>query len=166
MRLVECQYPDYVAFYAITLFSGIRADKDDGEALRLLNAVKNGGWSRHFIKPGLLLVPCGKVDGVPRDAYLPDNLRVWLDAYPQSVAIPHRCWHTRHVSKPLGLPTNYARHTAASCYIASGGSLGTASILFGNSEAILKRDYVSLVSAAEARKFYAIFPKKVAVAAA
>lgn len=105
-------------------------------------------------------MPAGKVGGRPRQLHTPECLKAWLAAYPDSVEVPHRCWHTRHVSTPLKLPKNGLRHTAASAFISSGGEFGRASILFGNSETMLKSRYVNLMAKGDADQFWTIYPSK------
>lgn len=103
-------------------------------------------------------VPSGKVNGAPRQVYTPENLKKWLAAYPASLEVPHRCWHTKHIAKPLGLPKNGLRHTACSVFISSGGDFGRAAVLFGNSEAMLEARYVNLMSKEAAEEFGKILP--------
>jgi hypothetical protein len=122
--------------------------------------VKKHGWTPEIWNGIVLHIPSGKVGGHPRQVHTPENLKAWLRAYPASLEVPHKAWHTRHVSKPLGLPGNGLRHTAASAYISSGGDFGRAAVLFGNSESVLKTRYVQLMSRQTADLFWQIWPIK------
>lgn len=166
LRTIECIAPQYVLFYAIGLLSGARAnkkdavdDEDGGEIIRLFEAVKRSGWDKYF--NGLVLrIPKGKVRGEPRQVHTPDNLKAWLRAYPDSLEVPQRAWHTRNVSTPLQIPANALRHTAASAFISAGGDFGRAAVLFQSSESTLKKHYVNLMTPEQAAAFWQIMPLK------
>jgi integrase len=169
LEWVETNNPEFALYYAIALFAGVRAnkkgsanDKKSGEIIRLFDAVKtnNRQWPARLWNRIVLHIPSGKVHGAPRQVHTPENLKLWLEAYPGSLEVPHRSWHTRHVAKPFGLPPNGLRHTAASAYISSGGDFGRASVLFGNSEGILKSRYVNLMTKETADEFWQIFPAR------
>jgi integrase len=154
LKWIEDNNPEYALFYAIALFAGARAnkkessnDKRSGEIIRLFEVVKKnkGQWPAKLWNGLVLHIPSGKVNGAPRQIHTPENLKRWMEAYPESLEIPHRNWHTKHIAKPFGLPPNGLRHTAASAFISSGGDFGRASVLFGNSEGILKSRYVNLM---------------------
>jgi hypothetical protein len=174
LNWVETNHPEYVLYYAVALFAGVRANKKgsandtrSGEIIRLFAAVKanHGQWPAKLFNGIALHIPSGKVNSAPRQVHTPENLKRWLEAYPDSLEVPHRCWHTRNVAKPFSLPANGLRHTAASAYISSGGDFGRAAILFGNSEAILKNRYVNLMTKEIADGFWQIFPKGFSLAA-
>jgi len=164
MRLVEGNAPQFVLFYAIALLAGVRANKKDsaddndgGEIIRLFAAVKRDGWGKYF--NGLVLrIPSGKVRGEPRQVHTPENLKAWIRAYPNSLEAPQRAWHTRHVSKPLKLPKNGLRHTAASAYVSSVGDFARAVILFQSAESTLRKHYINLMTREQAESFWKIIP--------
>jgi len=173
LKWVEANHPEYVLYYAIALLAGVRANKKgsasdtrSGEIIRLFEAVKanHGQWPAKLWNGIVLHIPSGKVNGSPRQVHTPENLKRWLEAYPDSLEVPHRCWHTRNVAKPFALPANGLRHTAASAYISSGGDFGRAAVLFGNSEAILKNRYVNLMSKETADGFWMIYPQRSSLA--
>jgi hypothetical protein len=168
MEFIEENHPQYVLFYAIALLAGVRANKKNeagdtksGEIVRLLDFVKKHGWTPEIWNGLVLHIPSGKIGGRPRQVHTPQNLKAWLRAYPGSLEVPHRAWHTRHVAKPFGLPKNGLRHTAASAYISSVGDFARAAILFGTSEGVLKARYVLLMTKEMAERFWKIFPKRV-----
>ena len=168
LNWVETNHPEYILYYAVALFAGVRANKKgsandtrSGEIIRLFEAVKanHGQWPAKLFNGIALHIPSGKVGGAPRQVHTPENLKRWLEAYPDSLEVPHRCWHTRNVAKPFSLPANGLRHTAASAFISSGGDFGRAAVLFGNSEEVLKNRYVNLMTKETAEKFQKIAPK-------
>lgn len=173
LNWVETNHPEYILYYAVALFAGVRANKKgsandtrSGEIIRLFEAVKanHGQWPAKLFNGIALHIPSGKVGGAPRQVHTPENLKRWLEAYPDSLEVPHRCWHTRNVAKPFSLPANGLRHTAASAFISSGGDFGRAAVLFGNSEEVLKNRYVNLMTKETAEKFQKIAPKSYSLA--
>ena len=164
MRTVESTAPQYILFYAIALFGGVRSNKKDtsddtdgGEIIRLFESVKKEGWYKYF-NDLVLRIPRGKVRGEPRQVHTPDCLKAWLRAYPEALEVPQRAWHTRNISGPLSLPKNALRHTAASAFISSGGEFGRAAMLFQSSESTLKKHYVNLMTPDQAQAFWQIYP--------
>lgn len=169
MAWIEANAPQFALFYAIALFAGARANKKEnakdqrsGEIIRLFDAVKSAGgsWPSRLWNGIVLRLPSGKVHGAPRQVHTPDCLKQWLAAYPNSLEVPHRCWHTKHIAKTFNLPPNGLRHTAASAFISSGGDFGRAAVLFGNSEAMLRKHYVNLLAKEEADAIWQIFPRR------
>ncbi|WP_324726055.1 hypothetical protein [Actomonas aquatica] len=166
LRWVEANEPQYILFYAIALLAGVRANKKDtandegsGEIIRLFDTVKREGWK--VLYNGLVLrIPFGKVGGESRPVHTPENLKAWLETYPDMLEVPHRAWHSRNISKAFDLPPNSLRHTSTSAYISSGGSFGTAAMLYGNSEEILTKHYVNLMTKEDADAFWQIFPSE------
>ncbi len=71
LRYVESEMPQYACFYAICIFAGVRADKREGELVRLARLVEKDGWTPYLTEE-VLRVPAPKV-GYPRDFPLTDN---------------------------------------------------------------------------------------------
>ena len=170
LKWVEENHPEYALYYAIALLAGVRANKKgsandtrSGEIIRLFDAVKanNGRWPARLWNGIVLHIPSGKVKGAPRQVHTPENLKRWIETYPDSLEVPHRCWHTRNVATPFELPANGLRHTSASAYVSSVGDFSRAAVLFGNSEAVLKNRYVNLMTKEHANEFWQIFPQRV-----
>jgi hypothetical protein len=167
---VESESPKYILFYALSIFSGVRAGKernrgeDSGEIVRLLRDVKVRGWEK-LIKNGKLLVPVGKVGGNPRVVFTPECLRAWIEAYPSFIEAPLQAWHRKHISKPFKLPKNSFRKTCASSFVVLYGKEKAAE-LFGKSQGVLNKFYLSnLIEKADAEALFSIFPKKTDVEA-
>jgi len=167
LQYIELIYPHWLLFYVIAIFSGARANKitkaerlreedSGGEITRLLDAVKVHGWGK--FTPGLQLrLPEGKVGQRPRQIWFPDALRAYLAAYPSSLEAPTPTQHTT-IAKDFGIPPNAFRHTAASLYIANGGTIATATLLFQTSEGKLSGHYLNLISPEDAKTILAIRP--------
>jgi integrase len=155
MYEVEQNFTRYACFYAIALLAGVRQDKQDGELKRLAKAVQAQGWAP-FIRGDLLRIPKPKV-GPERDFPLPDNLKEWIRTY-RVLEVPSAYMH-RKLIKRLKIPDNSMRHTGISAHVCNGGSIGLAASIFGTSEDMIKRHYLSAMSAEECQRFYAIKPR-------
>ena len=155
MAHVERELPEFASYYALCLFAGIRADKRDGELKRLADEVAQRGWAP-FLNDRVIIIPKPKV-GPPRQFPLKDNLRAWLAAYPK-IATPTQ-WQHQCLIKKFALPYNVMRHTAISAFVTIGGSMAEAATYFGNSESMIRRHYLNLISKDEAESFYQIAPK-------
>ncbi len=64
------------------------------------------------------------------------------------------------VAKQFALSKDVLRHTFISMFVAKFRSLGEAALQAGNSEAIIRKHYLDLKSAAEADAFFSILPKQ------
>ena len=161
MGLVETKYPQYSAYYALALFAGLRPD---GELPRLLTAINSEGTAK-YIAHGHVLVAlpkCGDARRVPLSA----NLTKWLEVAGQNgFAIPSRRQQNKIAAEAGGLPQNVLRHTAISAYVSMYESFARAAVTFGNSEAMIRKHYLSLMSRDEATAFYEIQPQSVGVTA-
>ncbi len=165
LRKVEVEHTKYILFYALAIFSGVRAGKekkrgdDSGEIVRLLNEVKERGWEP-LIKNRKLLVPYGKIEDEPRVGFSPECLLAWIAAYPACIEAPLESWHRNHISRPFKVPQNSFRKTCASSFVILYGREKAAEF-FGNSQGVLNKHYVSnLIEKADAEALFCIFPKK------
>lgn len=165
-----------VPFVTLCLFAGLRPNS---EAKRLTwqqinladkelrvegTQTKTTGRSRVFD-----LAPTLRGQGKPHPG--PDTIVRWLKAYEGKTLFPIN-WRRDFAavkavigygSHRRGLrawPIDIMRHTAISHYIRLTGSYGQAAEQFGNSEAVIKKNYQGRVSSADTRKFYAILPTK------
>jgi hypothetical protein len=64
------------------------------------------------------------------------------------------------IAKRFGLTHDVMRHTFISMHVAKFRSLGEAALQAGNSESIIKKHYLDLKSADEAKQFFSIRPKR------
>ena len=146
-----------VPFFAMCLFAGIRPCLRTGEIVRL--------------KPGHVRLPDGliRIDGEvskvrePRVITIQPNLGAWLRAYPleRFPIIPSNLQHLREKAvEKFNLTHDVMRHTFVSMFVAKFRSLGEAALQAGNSEAIIRKHYLDLKSAAEADQFFGILPQR------
>jgi len=146
-----------VPFFALCLFAGIRPCLRTGEILRLLPAHVRLDTGVILIEPEVSKVR------EKRTVAIQPNLAAWLRAYPLTknpIIMPNLQKLRARIAKRFGLTHDVMRHTFISMHVAKFRSLGEAALQAGNSEAIIKKHYLDLKSAAEAKQFFGIRPKR------
>jgi integrase len=146
-----------VPFFALCLFAGIRPCLRTGEILRLLPAHVRLDTGVILIEPEVSKVR------EKRTVAIQPNLAAWLRAYPLTknpIIMPNLQKLRARIAKRFGLTHDVMRHTFISMHVAKFRSLGEAALQAGNSEAIIKKHYHDLKSAAEAKQFFGIRPKR------
>ena len=147
-----------VPFFALCLFAGIRPCVRNGEILKLRREDINLATGVIHIEPEISKVR------MKRNVTIQPNLAAWLRAYPleRFPIVPPNIQHSRAaVAKRFSLSPDIMRHTFISMFVAKFRSMGEAALQAGNSESIIKKHYLDLKSAAEAKKFFGIRPKHV-----
>ncbi len=150
-----------VPYFALTTFAGIRPSVRDGE-IRKMHQFRD--------KDRLLDLAVGVIRITPEIAKTNDlrqitiqpNLAAWSKCYPISdfpLIVPNMMDHVGIIRKKFGLTDDVLRHTFISMHLAKFKSLGAAALEAGNSEAVIKKHYFNLVTAADAEKFWGIVPK-------
>ena len=146
-----------VVSFALSLFAGIRPDVRFGEIVKLQPESVRLDTGVIRIEPEVSKVR------MPRNVTIQPNLAAWLRAYPleKFAIVPPNTMNTRHrVCKKFGLTHDVLRHTFISMFVAKFRSMGEAALQAGNSEAIIRKHYLDLKSAAEAEQFFSILPLK------
>jgi hypothetical protein len=89
------------------------------------------------------------------------NLDAWLKKYPPTPEAlnPGNFPEYQKIREKFAIPFDGLRHTAISAFIAKHGSIALAAQEFGNSETVIRRRYLSRMSATEAEEFYEILPE-------
>ena len=147
-----------VPFFALCLFAGIRPCLRTGEILRLRPEHVRLDTKVIHIEPEVSKVR------EKRTVAIQPNLAAWLRAYPLAkypIIIPNLQKFRAKIAKHCGLTHDVMRHTFISMFVAKYRSLGEAALQAGNSESIIKKHYLDLKSAAEAKQFFGIRPKRV-----
>lgn len=146
----------WVPYFALCLFAGIRPSVPHGEITKL--------------KPDAIDLDAGvihisaEVSKVrePRKVTIQPNLAAWLRAYPLDkfpIVLGNFKKRREKFAKKFNLTHDVLRHTFISMFVARFRSLGEAAIQAGNSEAIIRKHYLDLKTAAEGEKFWSIVPK-------
>ena len=129
------------------------------------------------VKPGAVNLEAGvikisaEVSKVrePREVVIQPNLAAWLRAYPLDkfpIVLGNFKKRRQKFAQQFNLTHDVLRHTFISMFVAKFRSLGEAAIQAGNSEAIIRKHYLDLKTAAEAEKFWSIVPKHAAAGTA
>ena len=161
MHWLEIHKPNWVACFAIAIFSGIRPDRDDGEMGKLANAIERDGAERYFRGDSLYLTADLTKDGRPRRIPIPDNLKHWLAQYPATPAALRGGTRADYaeIRAKWKIPHDGLRHTSISACAALHG-ITEAAVRHGNSEKVCRDNYLSLFSVQDAHAFYDIRPQK------
>lgn len=164
-----------VPFVTLCLFAGLRPAS---EAMRLTWAQINltdkeirieGDQSKTTGRARVFeLVPTLRGQGKPHSG--PDTIIQWLTACKGKPLFPPN-WRRDFDAIKLVIgygegeklkpwPIDVMRHTAISHYIRLTGSYGQAAEQFGNSEAIIKKNYQGRVTSEDTKAFYVILPTR------
>lgn len=146
-----------VPMFALCLFAGIRPCVRFGEITKLKPESVRLDTGVIRIEPEVSKVR------MPRNVTIQPNLAAWLRAYPleKFAIVPPNTMNVRQrICKKFGLTHDVLRHTFISMFVAKFRSMGEAALQAGNSEAIIRKHYLDLKSAAEAELFFSILPKK------
>jgi site-specific recombinase XerD len=165
LRFVERQHPAWIPYAVFCLFGAVRPSIREGEAFRLDEKIRTEGLD--LTTEGFFIE--GKANGtrlVPWELCGP--LKQWLQSYPipkgaglwplgANATQAEKIWAT--VRSANGLTQDVLRHTAISamCY-ASASSLATVALAVGNSEAIIRSNYVGRWSTAKTKTLWLILP--------
>lgn len=155
--------PGYlVPYFALCVFAGIRPTVPRGEC-----------WKIGKLPPRQLERAIDLANGVIRigpevsktrdlrQITIQPNLRAWLERYPLDrfpLVVPAMQAKVMEVRMKFNLTDDVLRHTFISMHVAKFRSLGGTALEAGNSEAIIKRHYLNLVTVAEADKFWDLLP--------
>jgi hypothetical protein len=149
-----------VPYFALCLFGGLRPCVPEGEACKLGSQPN----PMRFIDLGLGVIritpEVAKTNSVRQIAIQP-NLAEWMMRYPVSKypIMPRDAKRmVTAVRMKFALGEDVLRHTFISMHVAKFKSLGATALEAGNSETMIRRRYLNLVSEAEANPFLSITP--------
>ncbi|HVS52900.1 MAG TPA: hypothetical protein VHD62_11155 [Opitutaceae bacterium] len=151
-----------VPYFALATFAGLRPSVVEGEIFKIgqladVSKVIDLDLGVIRVTPHL-----AKTKDV-RQITIQPNMRQWLLNYPVRdfpICVPNLKVHVTNVRERWGLKgkDDVLRHTFISMHVAKFKSVGEAALQAGNSEAMLKRHYLNLVSESEAAEFWSIVP--------
>lgn len=150
-----------VPYFALTLFAGIRPSVDDGEIRKLADSPEMERLIAQ--KMGVIRITPGvsKV-GEVRQVKIRPNLAAWLARYPLKdfpIVVRNMQDKVSVVRKRFALTDDVSRHTFISAHVAKWKSMGEAALEAGNSERMIKKHYLNMLSDADADAFWGIVPK-------
>lgn len=156
----KCRPGYLVPYFALATFAGIRLSVTNGELRKLHDLADKSRVIDEQIGVIRMTPELTKTNGL-RQITIQPNLAAWLRRYPVAdwpIIAENMPDHVSLVRKRFKLPNDVLRHTFVSFHAAKFKSLGATALEAGNSEAIIKRHYLNMVSAAEAESFWNIFP--------
>jgi integrase len=152
----------FVPYFALALFAGIRPQFPSGELGKLALLGKDI-WKHIDLRNKVIRInPEISKTGEYRTIDIQPNLKSWLQPYARKKA-PIHCPNFergyKKIRKHFGLGHDVLRHSFISYHCAQFQSVGGSALQAGNSEAIVRRHYLKMVSKKEAADFWAIAPK-------
>jgi integrase len=153
----------WVPYFALCLFAGIRPSVPHGEITKLKPEAVD-------LDAGVISISA-EVSKVrePRKVAIQPNLAAWLRAYPLErfpLVVTNFYRRRAKIGKEFGLTHDVMRHSFISMFVAKFRSIGEAAIQAGNSEGIIRRHYLDLKSAEEAEDYWSIVPQRATLQAA
>src|ERR1019366_9059666 len=149
-----------VPYFAFCLFAGIRPSFQNGEIRKLADLDDPSKAVDQALGVIRIIPEVAKTNSV-RQVTIQPNLAAWLMRYPLTkcpLIPPNAQAMIAAVRKKFAIGDDMLRHTFISMHVARFKSLGTAALEAGNSETMIRRHYLNLVSEADAVKFWAIAP--------
>jgi hypothetical protein len=144
-------------YFAICLFGGVRPAFDDGEIAKLAKSPDSVNLALGTIR---LSPDQSKVKAV-RQITIQPNLRAWLERFPLN-KFPILPLGARRmiaeIRQKFGIGQDVLRHSFISFHCAKFKSMGAAALEAGNSEAMIRRHYLNVVTESEAVAFWRIAP--------
>jgi hypothetical protein len=153
--------PGYlVPYFALCLFAGIRPTVPRGEAWKL-GKLCPAELARAIDLPnGVIRIdPAVSKTRDLRQVTIQPNLRAWLERYPVDkypITVPAMQAKVMEVRKRFGLTDDVLRHSFCSYHVAKFQSLGATALEAGNSERVIRRHYLNMVTPSEADAFWRI----------
>jgi hypothetical protein len=150
-----------VPYFALATFAGLRPAINGGEITRI---AKLENIDRIIdLKAGVIRITpeLAKTKDV-RQIVIQPCLHAWLTRYPidRYPIIPSSASNLlAEVRKKFSIGHDCLRHTFVSMHVARFRSMGDTALQAGNSEAIIKRHYLNLVTPEEADAFWRIVPQ-------
>lgn len=152
-----------VPYFALCLFAGLRPSVDDGEIRKLGDSADVEKLIDSKLGVIRITPEISKV-GAVRQVKIRENLAAWLARYPLTdfpIIVRNMQDKVTAVRKHFGLTADVLRHTFISNHVAKWQSLGAAALEAGNSEAMIRRHYLNMVSEADADAFWKILPNAI-----
>lgn len=147
-------------YFALCLFAGLRPSVKDGEMAKL--ASSSDLMKSIDVELGVIrLTPEQSKVKTVRQVKIRPNLAAWLSRYPvdKFPLLPRNATRmVNAVRHKFGIGPDVLRHTFISMHVGAFRSLGDAALEAGNSETMIRRHYLNLVSEAEAAEFWRIVP--------
>ncbi|MDP3069834.1 MAG: hypothetical protein Q8N18_06065 [Opitutaceae bacterium] len=154
-------HPGYlVPYFALATFAGIRPSVDSGELRKLHELADKSRVIDEQIGVIRITPELAKTNSL-RQITIQPNLAAWLRRYSIGefpIMVENMPDHVARVRRRFHLSNDVLRHTFVSMHVAKWRSLGDTALQAGNSEGIIKKHYLNLVTDSEADLFWRISP--------
>ena len=151
-----------IPYFALSTFAGLRPSVPGGEIWKMGHAPNLGRLVD--VDLGVIrITPEIAKTGAIRQVKMRPNLIAWLNVFPLAIhplVMPNMSAMLTSIREKFSLGPDVLRHTFISMHVARFKSMGEAALEAGNSEAIIKRHYLNLVSEAEAERFWSVMPRE------
>lgn len=152
-----------IPYFALASFAGLRPSIPDGEIWKIGQLSKAELVRTIDSAVGVIRISpaIAKTNSV-RQIKIQPVLAAWLAKYPLQefpIVMPNLQAQVTEVRTKFGLTDDVLRHTWISMHVAQFKSIGEAALEAGNSETIIRRHYLNMVTAGEAEAFHAIRPR-------
>lgn len=153
----------FILYFALALFAGVRPSARGGEVVKLI--AQNEERKLVRLDLGVITIPPDlSKTGRVRQITIQPNLKVWLQ-----LALSRHSWvvppnlekYTARVRAKFKLTPDVLRHTFATMHVGKFRSVGGAALESGNSEGVIRNNYLNVVSEAEACLFWETVPKNI-----
>jgi hypothetical protein len=141
-----------VRYFALALFAGIRPA---GELEKLADSPELVDLENKVIRITAAMAKTGK----PRQIKIRPNLFKWLQRYPGPILPVNAVTDLGTIRKALRLSRDVLRHTFCSAHVMAFGSFADAAIESGNSEQIIRTNYLNAIPKSQAKAFWKIEPR-------
>jgi integrase len=151
-----------IPYFALATFAGLRPSVPSGEIWKMGHAPNLDRLVD--VNLGVLrITPEIAKTGAIRQVKMRPNLIAWLKAYPLAthpLVMPNMSAMLAGIRERFLLGQDVLRHTFISMHVARFKSMGEAALEAGNSEAIIRRHYLNMVSEEEADQYWSIVPRE------
>lgn len=157
----EVKKGSLVPYFSLCLFAGLRPSVQDGEIAKLGKLPDVSEFVDVEMGVVRITPDIAKTKSI-RQIKIRSNLGAWLARYPLSeypITVPNLQRHVGAIRKKFQLGHDVLRHTFISMHVAKFKSLHEAALEGGNSETMIRRHYLNLVSDTDAEKFWGIIPQ-------
>ncbi len=149
-----------VPYFALATFAGLRPAINGGEITRIAK-LKNQERIIDLQAGVIRITPALAKTRDVRQIMIQPCLRAWLTRYPIArfpIIPPNASNLLVQVRRRFAIGHDALRHEFVSMHVAKFRSMGDTALQAGNSEAIIKKHYLNLVSPEEANVFWQIMP--------
>ncbi|NRA26372.1 MAG: phage integrase N-terminal SAM-like domain-containing protein [Opitutales bacterium] len=151
----------FIPYFALALFAGIRPQFPSGE-LGKLAMLGSNIWQHIDLRNHVIrIAPDISKTGEYRTVDIQPNLKAWLKSFARRKAPIYGTNFEKDykaIRQQFQIGHDVLRHSYISYHVAQFQTVGGTALQAGNTEAIIRKHYLKMVSKTEASKFWSISP--------